>query len=59
MSLHSESKTASKSYQKYVEQINKVKYCMLPSTSGLNACMTFEKKIDSCKELAATAQSEL
>jgi len=54
-----ESKTAAKFYQKYVKPNNNVKYHILPSTSGLNARMTFEQKIESWKELAATAQSEI
>lgn len=52
-----ESKTAEKFYQKYVRVHDNITYHILPSTSGLNAWMTFEEKIEKWRELANTVQS--
>ena len=41
-----ESKTAEKFYQKYVRPQNEITYHILPSTSGLNASVSMEKKIE-------------
>jgi len=54
-----ESKTAAKFYLKYMQPNNKIIYYTLPSTSGLNAWMTLEQKIESWKELAEIATTEM
>ena len=51
-----ESKTAAKFYEKYVNPNNDITYHILPSTSGLNASVSMEEKIELWNELAKTSK---
>lgn len=51
-----ESKAAAKIYQKYVTAIPELEYYTLPSTSGLNAGISLNEKMEMWKILAQTAK---
>ncbi len=52
-----ESKSASNYFHKYTTQHEGISYKILPSTSGLNAGISFDQKVEMWKVVAQTANS--
>lgn len=52
-----ESKSAAKFYHKYLERKDDITYCILPSTSGLNAGIPFAQKVEMWQIVAETANN--